>query len=110
MPMHSTARRLVVATLAFACLSLAFTFPAWRANLAHATGYSYLGCAEDPASGEFSVVMSDGDVLATLGGACDDELSTLLATCSVVAEDQFVSQGRKAPSFSAFYRLFCIDP
>ena len=107
MHMRSTARRLVVAVLAFSCVSLAVAFPGWRANLAHA-GYSYLGCAEDRDTGDFNVVLSDGDPTIATGGACDAGLSNLLAEpCSVVAEDQFVTD--RSPSFASFYRLFCPD-
>ena len=108
MSLHSTARRLAVAVLAVSCVSLAFAFPQWRANLAHATGYSYLGCAENKDTGEFNVFLSDGDTLAVVGDPCHSELSDLLATCSVVDEDSFITD--RSPHFAAFYRLFCIDP
>ncbi len=106
MHMRSTVRPLVVAVLAFSCVSLAVAFPGWRANLAHATGYSYLGCANKDDSG-FNVVLSDGEVTTATGGACNDGLSELLASCSVVDEDNFVTD--KSPSFASFYRLFCVD-
>ncbi len=108
MSLHSTVRRLAVAVLAVSCVSLAFAFPQWRANLAHATGYSYLGCAEDKDAidpGAFVVFLSDGDVEATEGAPCATELETLLDSCELLDEDSFITD--KSPHFAAFYRLFC---
>ena len=108
MSLHSTMRRLAVAVLAVSCVSLAFAFPQWRANLAHATGYSYLGCANKDPETDFNVFLSDPGAPhpdPALGTACDTALDTLLATCSLVKEDQFVTD--KSPKFAALYRFFC---
>ena len=104
MQMRSTARPLVVGVLAFCCVSLAVAFPGWRANLAHATGYSYLGCA-NKGGGGFNVVLSEGDVTTEMVD-CGDGLSDLLASCSLEDEDNFATD--KAQSFASFYRLWCV--
>ena len=112
MLMHPIVRRLVVAVIAFSCVSLVVVFPGWRANLADAAGYSFLGCSSG-STNNFDVVLSDGPPphpAIGLGTACDVALDTLQSfPCSLLAEDQFMIKGlgNKRPNFGSLYRLFC---
>ena len=100
----STSRRLVVATLAFACLSLAVMFPAWRGNLAQAGGYSIMGC-EMKRGGTFDVTMSDasGDApQAVVGESCAQEIERF-NDCQLLSEGQFSDGG----FFRNIFSFFC---
>ena len=106
------ARRLAIAVLAFFSISLVVVFPGWRANLADAAGYSFLGCSSNSAT-TFDVVLSDGPAphpTSSIGTACDVALDALKSfPCRLQAEDQFMirGSGNKGPNFGSLYRFYC---
>ena len=79
----STSRRLVVAALAFACVSLAVMWPTWRTALAQLGGYTgnsgFIACATDR-TGNFVVVF---DVQGLQPSLESIQANIFTPTCSI---------------------------
>ena len=99
-----TARRLMVAVLACACVSLAVAWPAWRTVLAQVGGYdsSFLGCAGK--AGELRVVIVGGPEVSPsdLGAECAMVLNAIDRACEIAAETQSADQ-----KLGTLFRITC---
>ena len=102
----SIARRLVVAALALACVSLAVMWPTWRTVLAQVGGYpgdesSFLGCATNKA-GDLVVVFPSG----LAGPDCSIVLNDAgLAGCKIEKQTQEIDLSRG--EFGAMFHITC---
>ncbi len=107
----STSRRLVVAVLALACVSLALMWPTWRTVLAQVGGYgdtsSFLGCASK--SGNLRVVLTEGVDVAGIGvgGSCAAALNDgSLIGCAIEEQTNAIDL-TKPTRFGTLFHITC---
>ena len=110
--MWLTARRLIVAMLAVACMGLALMWPTWRPVLAQVGGYSFpggysiFGCATD-SSGQWFWVVKDGPYAEKfkLTDTCIEVLDKVFSSCKIVKETQAIDPTNK--TFGIVYQFTC---
>ena len=104
----STSRRLVVAALAWGCVSLAVLWPTWRGALAQLGGYtgnsSFIGCSTDR-SGNFVVVFEAGPDATNLANCADALNDSSLSGCSIEEQTQAINLSRG--EFGTLFHIVC---